>query len=43
MFGKAGDPEKAVQDFRNALKTAGIDKYIAEVQKQLEAYKATLK
>jgi putative aldouronate transport system substrate-binding protein len=43
MYGKAGDPVKAVQDFRNALKTAGIDKYIAELQKQLDAYKATLK
>lgn len=43
MFGKAGDPVKAVEDFRSALKIAGIDKYVAEVQKQCDAYKATLK
>ncbi len=43
MFGKAGDPVKAVEDFRNALKVAGIDKYLAEVQKQCDAYKATMK
>ncbi|WP_338134392.1 ABC transporter substrate-binding protein [Cohnella candidum] len=39
VFGKAGDPEKAVNDFRNQLKSAGYDKVVAELQKQLDAYK----
>ncbi|OPJ65267.1 ABC transporter substrate-binding protein [Clostridium oryzae] len=38
-FGKAGDPVKAVSDFRAKLKGAGIDKIVAEAQKQLNAYK----
>lgn len=38
-WGKAGDPEKAVNDFREQLKQAGFDKYMAEIQKQLDAYK----
>lgn len=39
MYGKAGDPVKAVEDFRAKLKAAGFDKLMAEVQKQLDAYK----
>jgi maltose-binding protein MalE len=40
-FGKTGDPEKAVADFRAALKAAGYDKVKAELQAQLTAYKNT--
>jgi putative aldouronate transport system substrate-binding protein len=39
-LGMAGDPTKAVADFRSQLKTAGIDQVIAEVQKQVNAWKA---
>ncbi|MBW5447742.1 DUF3502 domain-containing protein [Cohnella sp. CFH 77786] len=39
VFGKAGDPEKAVNDFRSQLKSAGYDKVVAEIQKQLDEYK----
>jgi putative aldouronate transport system substrate-binding protein len=38
-FGKAGDPVQAVADFRTQLKAAGYDKALAEVQKQMNAYK----
>jgi putative aldouronate transport system substrate-binding protein len=38
-FGKTGNPEKAVADFRAALKNAGFDKVKAEVQAQLTAFK----
>lgn len=38
MLGKAGDPEKAVEQYRNQLKQAGIDKVIAEVKAQLENF-----
>lgn len=38
-FGKAGNPEQAVKDFRDGLKAAGYDKVLAEVQKQMTAYK----
>jgi putative aldouronate transport system substrate-binding protein len=38
-YGKAGDPAKAVADFRSQLKAAGYDKVLAELQKQLDAYK----
>lgn len=38
-FGKVGDPVKAVEDFRSKLKKAGYDKVVAELQKQLDAYK----
>jgi len=38
-FGKAGDPEKAVKDFRKRLKDAGYDKVLKEIQKQMDAYK----
>lgn len=41
-FGKAGDPVKAVEDFRNKLKQAGYDKVLAELQKQLDAYKTMM-
>ncbi|MDR3249438.1 MAG: ABC transporter substrate-binding protein, partial [Treponema sp.] len=40
-FGKTGNPDKAVADFRAALKQAGFDKVKAEVQAQLNALKAT--
>lgn len=43
MYGKAGDPVKAVQEFRDALKTAGIVEYIKELNSQMAKYKATLK
>lgn len=42
MYGKAGDPVKAVNDFRAKLKAAGFDKFQAEVQKQLDAFKVTV-
>ncbi len=42
LYGKAGDPVKAVDDFRAKLKTAGFDKLMAEVQKQLDAFKVTV-
>ncbi|MBB6675613.1 ABC transporter substrate-binding protein [Cohnella nanjingensis] len=38
-YGKAGDPVKAVEDFRNKLKAAGYEKVLAELQRQLDAYK----
>ncbi|MDR0639808.1 MAG: ABC transporter substrate-binding protein [Spirochaetaceae bacterium] len=41
-FGKTGNPEKAVADFRAALKAAGYDKVKAEIQAQLTAYKNSL-
>ena len=40
IWGKAGDPVKAVTDFRDKLKAAGFDKVMTEIQKQLDAYKA---
>jgi hypothetical protein len=39
-FGKTGDPDKAVADFRAALRRAGYDKVKAEIQSQLNALKA---
>lgn len=39
LYGKAGDPAKAVQAFRDKLKAAGYDKVKAEIQKQLDAFK----
>jgi putative aldouronate transport system substrate-binding protein len=39
-FGKTGNPDKAVEDFRAALKQAGFDKVKAEIQAQLDALKA---
>jgi putative aldouronate transport system substrate-binding protein len=41
-LGMAGDPAKAVADFRSQLKSAGIDQVIAEVQKQVNAWKASI-
>lgn len=41
-MGKAGDPAAAVEEFRSKLKQAGYDKVLAELQKQLDAYKAQL-
>lgn len=38
-YGKAGDPVKAVEEFRNKLKTAGYDKVLAELQRQMDEYK----
>ncbi len=38
LFGKAGDPEAAVESYRSKLKAAGIEKIIAEVKKQIENY-----
>jgi len=38
-FGKAGDPVQAVEEFRAKLKTAGYDKVLAELQKQMDAFK----
>ncbi|WP_027094177.1 DUF3502 domain-containing protein [Cohnella thermotolerans] len=42
VLGKAGDPAKAVEEFRNKLKQAGYDKVLAELQKQMDAYKAQI-
>lgn len=39
-FGKTGNPDKAVADFRAALKSAGFDKVKTEIQTQLTAFKA---
>ncbi len=41
-YGKAGDPEKAVEDYRAKLKKAGIDKVLAELNRQLADYKAMM-
>lgn len=41
-FGKAGDPEKAVNDFRQAMLDAGYEDVKAALQEQLTAYKAYL-
>ncbi|WP_178019106.1 DUF3502 domain-containing protein [uncultured Paenibacillus sp.] len=42
VMGKAGDPAQAVEEFRSKLKQAGYDKVLAELQKQLDAYKVQL-
>lgn len=39
-YGKTEDPETAVADFRAALKSAGYDKVMAEIQSQLDVLKA---
>lgn len=36
-YGLAADAEKTVEDFRNALKSAGVDTVMDEIQKQLDA------
>ncbi|WP_019910954.1 ABC transporter substrate-binding protein [Paenibacillus sp. HW567] len=41
-LGKAGDPVQAVQQFRDKLKKAGYDKVIAELQQQMDAFKAAV-
>jgi putative aldouronate transport system substrate-binding protein len=41
-FGKAGDPTAAVKEFRDALKKAGFDKFMTEVQKQMTAFQKTM-
>lgn len=38
-LGKAGDPEKAVAEFRKQYEAAGYEKVKAEVQRQLDEYK----
>ncbi|WP_207952120.1 ABC transporter substrate-binding protein [Paenibacillus turpanensis] len=38
-YGKAGDPVQAVEQFRQKLKTAGYDKVLAELQRQMDEYK----
>lgn len=40
-YGMFEDPEAAVEDFRNALKTAGFDAYMAAVQTQVDDFLAT--
>jgi hypothetical protein len=42
-FGKTGNPDKAVADFRTALTQAGYDKVKAEIQAQLDVLKAKTK
>ncbi len=41
-FGKAGDPEKAVADFRKAMNDAGYEDVKAAIQAQLTEHKAYL-
>ena len=41
-FGKAGDPEQAVNDFRAAMKAAGYDEVYKTLQEQMTAYKEYL-
>lgn len=38
-YGKAGDPLQAVADFRSKLQVAGYDKVLAELQRQMDAFK----
>ncbi len=40
--GKAGDPEKAVEQFRKQLKLAGHDKVLEEVQRQMTEFKESI-
>lgn len=40
-WGKNSDPEKTVQEFRDALKNAGIEDVLQEIQTQLDALKAS--
>ena len=40
MFGKAGDPEKAVNEFREALHSVGIDRVMEEATRQLNEFAA---
>ncbi|MDD3277836.1 MAG: DUF3502 domain-containing protein [Lachnospiraceae bacterium] len=41
QFGKAGDPKEAVEKLRDALKKAGIEDYMKEVNTQLSEYEKT--
>lgn len=38
QFGKAGEPEDAVKQYRDALTNAGIDTYMQEVERQMQEY-----
>ena len=38
QFGKAGDPVEAVKQYRDALTNAGINEYMAEVERQMKEY-----
>jgi len=38
-FGKAGDPDKAVEDLRKRLEAAGYEKVLNEIQRQMDEYK----
>jgi putative aldouronate transport system substrate-binding protein len=37
------DPAKTLPEFQKKLKDAGMDKIVAEAQKQIDAWKATKK
>ena len=39
-MGRAGDPQAAVEQIRNALRAAGLEEVVAEVNRQLEAWYA---
>lgn len=39
LFGKAGDPKVAVENYRSKLKAAGLDKILEELKNQLKNYK----
>lgn len=41
VFGKAGDPEAAVEKFREELKSAGFDTVLEEIKRQMEQWKAS--
>lgn len=41
VFGKAGDPEAAVEAFREDLKKAGYDKVLEEIQRQIDEWAAS--
>lgn len=38
QFGKAGDPVEAVNEYRNALENAGVNDFMAEVERQMQEY-----
>jgi putative aldouronate transport system substrate-binding protein len=42
MYGVVDDPVAAVEELRDALKQAGHDRVLQEVQRQMNAYKASL-
>ena len=41
VFGKAGDPEAAVEKFRDELKKAGYDRVLEEIQRQIDEWAAS--